>query len=110
MQETAREETGSTCWYCAVFTHPSGQWRPLLHEGTCCLLLSPPTIVLFNVVFQRLKNKGQTLKSKRRMFTTRVGPSLGAYLYFELLTDVLSDLLDEIMKSLFVLRHTKILI
>lgn len=44
------------------------------------------------------------------MITTRVGPSLGAYLSFELLADVLSVLPDEIMKSLFILIQIKILI
>jgi len=56
------------------------------------------------------KSKNQTLKTERRVFTARVGPSLGAYLSFALLTDVLSVLLDEIMKSLFTLIHIKILI
>ena len=58
-----------------------------------------PSHYAFSFFFQRLKNKGQTLKTERRVFTTRVGPSLGAYLSFELLADVLSVLLDEIMKS-----------
>lgn len=109
MQETSGEETGSTCWYCFIFTNVNDQWRPAPHEGKHCLLVSLPTMLLI-FFFRRLKNRGQTLKTERRVITTRVGPSLGAYLSFELLADVLSVLLDEIMKSLFILIHIKILI
>lgn len=88
-------------WKCGWSVETLSPWRQTLP----CFERSHR---VFNVIFQRLKNKGQS--SKRREFTSREGPSLGAYLSFELLTDALSVLLDEIMKSLFILIHIKILI